>query len=102
MPQRAGAAERCGGAGLRGWPGTTAGLTLPLLPPQGNIRVFGRVRPITKEDGEGPEAVSAVTFDADDDAVLHLLHKGKQVSFELDKVFPPQASQEEVGAASHC
>ncbi|NXJ82646.1 KIFC3 protein, partial [Trogon melanurus] len=63
---------------------------------KGNIRVFGRVRPIMKEDGEGPEAVSAVTFDSDDDAVLHLLHKGKQVSFELDKVFPPQASQEEV------
>ncbi|XP_054696870.1 kinesin-like protein KIFC3 isoform X2 [Grus americana] len=63
---------------------------------KGNIRVFGRVRPITKEDGEGPEAANAVTFDTDDDAVLHLLHKGKQVSFELDKVFPPQASQEEV------
>ncbi|KAM6064355.1 kinesin-like protein KIFC3 isoform 6-T6 [Theristicus caerulescens] len=63
---------------------------------KGNIRVFGRVRPITKEDGEGLEAANAVTFDADDDAVLHLLHKGKQVSFELDKVFPPQASQEEV------
>ncbi|KAK4813842.1 hypothetical protein QYF61_001940 [Mycteria americana] len=66
---------------------------------KGNIRVFGRVRPITKEDGEGPEAANVVTFDADDDAVLHLLHKGKQVSFELDKVFPPQAAQEEVGAA---
>ncbi|KAM9507929.1 kinesin-like protein KIFC3 isoform 2-T2 [Guaruba guarouba] len=63
---------------------------------KGNIRVFGRVRPITKEDGEGAEAANAVTFDADDDAVLHLLHKGKLVSFELDKVFPPQASQEEV------
>ncbi|NXU53339.1 KIFC3 protein, partial [Turnix velox] len=63
---------------------------------KGNIRVFGRVRPITKEDGEGPEASNAVTFDAEDDAILHLLHKGKQVSFELDKVFPPQASQEEV------
>ncbi|NWQ91148.1 KIFC3 protein, partial [Burhinus bistriatus] len=68
---------------------------------KGNIRVFGRVRPIMKEDGEGPEAANAVTFDAEDDAVLHLLHKGKQVSFELDKVFPPQASQEEVGAAVH-
>ncbi|NXW78032.1 KIFC3 protein, partial [Hirundo rustica] len=68
---------------------------------KGNIRVFGRVRPITKEDGEGPEAANAVTFDADDDAVLYLLHKGKQVSFELDKVFPPQASQEEVGATIH-
>ncbi|NWX13990.1 KIFC3 protein, partial [Aegotheles bennettii] len=63
---------------------------------KGNIRVFGRVRPITKEDGQGLEATNAVTFDADDDAILHLLHKGKQVSFELDKVFPPQASQEEV------
>ncbi|XP_063190034.1 kinesin-like protein KIFC3 isoform X1 [Chroicocephalus ridibundus] len=63
---------------------------------KGNIRVFGRVRPIMKEDGEGPEAANVVTFDAEDDAVLHLLHKGKQVSFELDKVFPPQASQEEV------
>ncbi|KFR17070.1 Kinesin-like KIFC3, partial [Opisthocomus hoazin] len=63
---------------------------------QRNIRVFGRVRPITKEDGEGPEVANAVTFDANNDAVLHLLHKGKQVSFELDKVFPPQASQEEV------
>ncbi|XP_064375447.1 kinesin-like protein KIFC3 isoform X3 [Dromaius novaehollandiae] len=63
---------------------------------KGNIRVFGRVRPITKEDGEGVEAANAVTFDPDDDAVLHLLHKGKQVSFELDKVFPPQASQEDV------
>lgn len=42
-----------------------------------------------------------MTFDADDDAVLYLLHKGKQVSFELDKVFPPQASQEEVSAAVH-
>ncbi|KAM6430694.1 kinesin-like protein KIFC3 isoform 1-T4 [Liasis olivaceus] len=63
---------------------------------KGNIRVFGRVRPIRIEDGEGPEAVSAVTFDPDDDAVLHLMHKGKLVSFELDKVFRPEATQEDV------
>lgn len=88
--------------GEGGWQRDALGLTPSLHPPtQGNIRVFGRVRPIMKEDGEGPEAANAVTFDADDDAVLHLLHKGKQVSFELDKVFPPQASQEEVGAAAH-
>ncbi|XP_058135918.1 kinesin-like protein KIFC3 isoform X3 [Dasypus novemcinctus] len=63
---------------------------------KGNIRVIARVRPVTKEDGEGPEATNAVTFDPDDDAVIHLLHRGKPVSFELDKVFSPQASQQDV------
>uniref|UniRef100_A0A8C8RSU9 Kinesin-like protein n=1 Tax=Pelusios castaneus TaxID=367368 RepID=A0A8C8RSU9_9SAUR len=63
---------------------------------KGNIRVFGRVRPITKEDGDGPEADNTVTFDPEDDAILHLMHKGKQVSFELDKVFSPQATQQDV------
>ncbi|KAL8195855.1 UNVERIFIED_CONTAM: hypothetical protein K2H54_000973 [Gekko kuhli] len=63
---------------------------------RGNIRVFGRVRPVTKEDGEGPDAANAVTFNPDDDAVLQLMHKGKQVSFVLDKVFPPEATQEDI------
>ncbi|XP_070356521.1 kinesin-like protein KIFC3 isoform X7 [Equus asinus] len=63
---------------------------------KGNIRVIARVRPVTKEDGEGPEATNAVTFDPDDDSVIHLLHKGKPVSFELDKVFSPRASQQDV------
>ncbi|KAM9192056.1 kinesin-like protein KIFC3 isoform 2-T2 [Dugong dugon] len=63
---------------------------------KGNIRVIARVRPLTKEDGEGPEATNAVTFDPDDDSVIHLLHKGKPVSFELDKVFSPRASQQDV------
>ena len=65
-------------------------------PDSGNIRVIARVRPITKEDGEGPEATNAVTFDPDDDSIIHLLHKGKPVSFELDKVFSPRASQQDV------
>ncbi|XP_063103465.1 kinesin-like protein KIFC3 isoform X6 [Cavia porcellus] len=63
---------------------------------KGNIRVIARVRPITKEDGEGPEAANVVTFDPDDDAIIYLLHKGKPVSFELDKVFSPLASQQDV------
>ncbi|XP_055477592.1 kinesin-like protein KIFC3 isoform X2 [Psammomys obesus] len=63
---------------------------------KGNIRVIARVRPVTKEDGEGPEATNAVTFDPDDDSIIHLLHKGKPVSFELDKVFSPCASQQDV------
>lgn len=66
----------------------------------GNIRVIARVRPVTKEDGEGPEAANAVTFDPDDDSIIHLLHKGKPVSFELDKVFSPWASQQDVSVAS--
>ncbi|KAM7058258.1 kinesin-like protein KIFC3 isoform 2-T2 [Molossus nigricans] len=63
---------------------------------KGNIRVIARVRPVTKEDGEGPEAINAVTFDPDDDSIIHLVHKGKPVSFELDKVFSPRASQQDV------
>ena len=75
---------------------------VPFSPPPhnpGNIRVIARVRPVTKEDGEGPEATNAVTFDADDDSIIHLLHKGKPVSFELDKVFSPRASQQDVSVA---
>ncbi|KAM4722405.1 kinesin-like protein KIFC3 isoform 2-T2 [Rhinophrynus dorsalis] len=63
---------------------------------RGNIRVLARVRPITPEDGVGPGAQNIVTFDQDDDGVLHVTHKGKGVSFELDKVFTPSATQEEV------
>ncbi|KAK2085143.1 Kinesin-like protein kifc3 [Saguinus oedipus] len=69
---------------------------------KGNIRVIARVRPVTKEDGEGPEATNAVTFDADDDSIIHLLHKGKPVSFELDKVFSPQASQQDLWLRLPC
>ena len=38
-----------------------------------------------------------VTFDPEDDSVLYLSNKGKLMTFELDKVFPLHASQEEVG-----
>ncbi|XP_056381327.1 kinesin-like protein KIFC3 isoform X2 [Hyla sarda] len=63
---------------------------------RGNIRVLSRVRPITPEDGTGPGAQNVMTFDQDDDGILHVTNKGKTQSFEFDKVFPPKTTQEEV------
>ncbi|KAJ8247363.1 hypothetical protein GJAV_G00245540 [Gymnothorax javanicus] len=63
---------------------------------RGNIRVFCRVRPVSQEELAALDAKNMVTFDPDDDALLYLSNKGKVMSFELDKVFPPEASQEEV------
>ncbi|XP_063801886.1 kinesin-like protein KIFC3 isoform X2 [Pseudophryne corroboree] len=63
---------------------------------RGNIRVLARVRPITAMDGTGPGAQNVVTFDQDDDGILHVAHKAKNLSFELDKVFMPSTTQEEV------
>lgn len=62
---------------------------------KGNIRVFCRVRPVCQEVTE-PDSKTMVTFDSDDDAVLYLSNKGKLMTFELDKVFPPQITQDEV------
>ncbi|XP_023674278.2 kinesin-like protein KIFC3 isoform X2 [Paramormyrops kingsleyae] len=62
---------------------------------RGNIRVFCRVRPVGQEAGSSGSR-SIVTFNPDDDALLHLANKGKLMTFELDKVFPPQTTQEEV------
>lgn len=63
---------------------------------KGNIRVFCRVRPVSQEEQDSADAKTMLSFDSEDDAVLHLSSKGKVMSFELDKVFPPQATQEEV------
>ncbi|XP_014030458.1 kinesin-like protein KIFC3 isoform X3 [Salmo salar] len=61
---------------------------------KGNIRVFCRVRPVCR--GEHDSAENMVSFDPDDDALLYLSNKVKLMTFELDKVFHPQATQEEV------
>lgn len=61
----------------------------------GNIRVFCRVRPVCQEEAEA-DSKSVVSFDSDDDAVLYISNKGKLMTFDLDKVFPPHATQEEV------
>ncbi|XP_072235900.1 kinesin-like protein KIFC3 isoform X2 [Leuresthes tenuis] len=63
---------------------------------KGNIRVFCRVRPASQEEQDSADARTLLSFDSDDDAILYLSNKGKVMTFELDKVFPPQATQEEV------
>ncbi|XP_055504622.1 kinesin-like protein KIFC3 isoform X4 [Leucoraja erinacea] len=63
---------------------------------RGNIRVFCRVRPITREDGAGPDNRNVVSFDQDDDAVLCISHRGKTSLFEMDKVFQPCALQVDI------
>ncbi|XP_051512525.1 kinesin-like protein KIFC3 isoform X2 [Myxocyprinus asiaticus] len=63
---------------------------------KGNIRVLCRVRPICPGETDTADTKNLVTIDPDDDAVLYLSNKGKLMTFELDKVFPPQATQEEV------
>ncbi|XP_053356181.1 kinesin-like protein KIFC3 isoform X2 [Clarias gariepinus] len=62
---------------------------------KGNIRVFCRVRPICQGEAEA-DGKSVASFDSDDDAVLYLSNKGKLMTFDMDKVFSPQATQAEV------
>ena len=54
------------------------------------------MRPVSHEEHVSTESRNMVSFDSDDDAVLYLSNKGKTMTFDLDKVFPPQATQEEV------
>lgn len=63
---------------------------------KGNIRVYCRVRPVIKEDGGGRNAEKVITFDEDDDAILSVFSKGSKKSFEMDKVFRPESTQEQV------
>lgn len=63
----------------------------------GNIRVLCRVKPVLKEDQQHEEGRSVVvTTDPNNESSLSVLNKGKSRVFEMDKVFHPQAAQEEV------
>ncbi|KAL5022914.1 hypothetical protein ScPMuIL_002069 [Solemya velum] len=63
---------------------------------KGNIRVFCRVRPKIKEDGGGTQAEQVVSYDRDDDGLVYVTNKGRNQTFEIDKVFTEQSSQIEV------
>ena len=65
---------------------------------KGNIRVYCRVRPFISEDGVGnsSRAPSIITFDERDDGVLSVSNKGTVKNFEMEKVFQPTSTQEEV------
>ena len=63
----------------------------------GNIRVFVRTRPTIGEDGPKPKI--AVSYDDNDDSLINVNNsqKGRMQSFEVDRVFTPQSTQDEVG-----
>ncbi|XP_028281557.1 kinesin-like protein KIFC3 isoform X2 [Parambassis ranga] len=63
---------------------------------KGNIRVLCRVKPVLKEDQHEEGQSVVVTTDPNNESSLTVLSKGKGRIFELDKVFHPQAAQEEV------
>eukprot|EP00056_Hartaetosiga_gracilis_P002909 m.58169 g.58169 ORF g.58169 m.58169 type:complete len:919 (+) comp11246_c0_seq1:43-2799(+) len=63
---------------------------------RGNIRVFGRIRPIIHEDGKGSNVEIAITGSPIDDQIVSVQRKGKEITYELDKVFTPQSTQEDV------
>uniref|UniRef100_A0A3Q2QUG2 Kinesin-like protein n=1 Tax=Fundulus heteroclitus TaxID=8078 RepID=A0A3Q2QUG2_FUNHE len=61
-----------------------------------NIRVLCRVKPVLKEDQHEEGQSAVVTTDPNNESSLTVLSKGKDRSFELDKVFQPHATQDEV------
>ncbi|KAJ8288134.1 hypothetical protein COCON_G00007930 [Conger conger] len=63
---------------------------------KGNIRVLCRVKPVLKEDQQDEGQAVVVTTDPNNESALTVMSKGKGRTFELDKVFHPHASQEEV------
>lgn len=69
-----------------------------ILELKGNIRVFCRVRPLLYEDGVVTEA-KVVSYPTTTETLgrgIDLLQHGQKHSFTYDKVFMPDASQDEV------
>lgn len=66
---------------------------------KGNIRVFCRVRPVIKEDGASPHTVLSAHPD-DEDVLMVENSKGRSQSFEMDRLFTPSVSQQQVSQHS--
>ncbi|XP_066346019.1 kinesin-like protein KIN-14H [Miscanthus floridulus] len=69
-----------------------------ILELKGNIRVFCRVRPLLRFDGNGLEGAS-ISFPTSVESTgrgIDLINQGQKLSFSYDKVFDPDASQEDV------
>lgn len=62
----------------------------------GNIRVFCRVRPKIKEDGGGIMGNIVVDYDRDDNGLIYVNNKGRSQTFEMDLVFTPESTQQQV------
>ena len=54
------------------------------------------MKPVLKEDQQEEGQAVVVTTDPNNESALSVINKGKARAFELDKVFHPQATQEEV------
>lgn len=63
----------------------------------GSIRVFCRVRPKIKEDGGGVMGNIVVDYDRDDNGLIYVNNKGRSQTFELDLIFTPESTQNQVG-----
>ena len=63
---------------------------------KGNIRVYCRVRPLIGEDGGGKLGENVVSFDRNDDGIVMVQSKESSKKFEMDRVFSPGSSQEQV------
>ncbi|KYO43380.1 kinesin-like protein KIFC3 [Alligator mississippiensis] len=63
---------------------------------KGNIRVLCRLKPVTEAEQQASEASVAVSTEPGSESSVTTSYKGKERTFELDKVFLPQATQEEV------
>ncbi|XAR53732.1 Minus-end-directed kinesin ATPase [Bertholletia excelsa] len=67
-----------------------------ILELKGNIRVFCRVRPLLPDDGAGTETISYPTSLESEGRGVELMQSGQKFPFTFDKVFTPEASQEDV------